>query len=112
MEETAELQKLYLDDAVKGSGLGWNYEKIAHIGKIRYETYLPTMHGSTVTAIDAMRYTPIDPSAFEANKRRQLLIDSDEWWNRKDDRGECGLIFLFFGSLPKKPGHLGEEVLI
>lgn len=74
--------------------LGWNYEKIAHVGKIRYETYLPTMHGSKVTAIDAMRYTPIDPAVFETNKRKQLLIDSDEWWNRKGDRGECGVIIL------------------
>jgi len=41
-----------------------------------------------------MRYTPIDPAVFETNKRKQLLIDSDEWWNRKGDRGECGVIIL------------------
>ena len=70
--------------------LGWNYEKIAHVGKIRYETYLPTMHGSKVTAIYAMRYTPIDPAVFETNKRKQLLIDSDEWWNRKGDSAHTG----------------------
>ncbi|MBP5310529.1 MAG: hypothetical protein J6Z05_08015, partial [Lachnospiraceae bacterium] len=41
-----------------------------------------------------MKYTPIDPAVFELNKRKQLMIDSDEWWNKKDDCGESGTIVL------------------
>lgn len=73
---------------------GWNYEKISHIGKIRYETYFPTIHGSEIESVEAVKYIPIDPSVLEPAKRRQFLIDSEEWWDKKDDSGEGGTIVL------------------
>lgn len=74
--------------------LGWNYEKIPHIGKIRCETFYPTVDGALITSVEAVKYVPIDPSIMEPAKRRQLMIDSDEWWDRKDDTGESGTIVL------------------
>ncbi|NLL75655.1 MAG: hypothetical protein GX235_00160 [Clostridiales bacterium] len=73
---------------------GWNYVKIPHIGKIRYETYLPTVSGALIESTEAVRYIPIDPSTLGPAKRRQFMIDSDQWWDRKDDRGESGTIVL------------------
>lgn len=74
--------------------LGWKYEKIPHIGKIRYETFLPTINGATITSVEAIRYIPFDPSVMEPAKRRQFMIDSEQWWDKKDDRGEEGEIVL------------------
>ena len=81
--------------------MGWNYARIPHIGKIRYETYLPTVNGATITSAEAIRYIPIDPSVLEPAKRRQFMIDSEEWWDRKEDRGEHGEIVL--SPLDKDP---------
>ena len=74
--------------------LGWKYDKLSHIGKIRYETYVPQIDGATITSVEAIKYTPVDPSLFTVSKRRQLMIDSDEWWDRRDDMGESGTIVL------------------
>lgn len=82
----------------KLSTYGWNLEKIPHIGRIRYETFLPCIHGSEITSIEAIKCMPFDPSVLPAGKRRQLLIDSEEWWDRKDDRGESGTIVLRVGE--------------
>ena len=83
---------LAADIVVNGKlyNLGWKYEKIPHIGKIRIETFLPTVNGGTITSIEAIRYIPFAPSVMEPAKRRQFMIDSEQWWDRKDDRGEAG----------------------
>ena len=86
----------------KLSTYGWKCEKIRHIGRIRYETFYPCIHGSELTSTEAIKCMPFDPSVLSPAKRRQLLIDSDEWWDKKDDDGEGGIIVL-------KPG---EEDLI
>ena len=74
--------------------LGWDYEKIPHIGKIRCETFYPSIDGASITSVEAVKYVPFDPSVMEPAKRRQLMIDSDEWWDRKDDSGEGGTVVL------------------
>ncbi len=74
--------------------MGWDYEKIPHIGKIRCETFYPSVDGASITSVVAVKYVPIDPSVMEPVKRRQLMIDSDAWWDRKDDSGEAGTIVL------------------
>lgn len=78
----------------KLSSFGWNYEKIPHIGKIRCETFFPSVNGATVTSVEAIKYIPIDPSVMKPSERRQFMIDSEKWWDRKNDRGESGIIIL------------------
>lgn len=74
--------------------MGWRYEKIPLVGKIRYETFLPTKPGALLTSSEAIRYVPIDPSLMEPAQRRQFMIDSEGWWDRVDDKGESGTIVL------------------
>ncbi len=76
------------------SSFGWNYEKIPHIGKIRRETFFPSVNGASVTSVEAIKYIPIDPSVMKPSERRQFMIDSEKWWDRKNDRGESGIIVL------------------
>ena len=73
---------------------GWNYERLPHIGRIRYQTFFPTKHGSELTSVEAVRCMPVDPGTMPPAKRRQMLIDSDEWWDRKDAGSECGVVVL------------------
>lgn len=74
--------------------LGWRYEKIPHIGKVRMETFFPSLSGETITSIEAIKCIPIDPSVMKPAQRRQFMIDSEEWWGKKEDRGEDGTIVL------------------
>ncbi len=74
--------------------MGFNYEKIPHIGKIRCETFYPAVDGALITSVEAVKYVPIDPSVMDPAKRRQLMIDSDIWWDRKGDTGKTGAIVL------------------
>lgn len=73
---------------------GWAQEKIPHIGTIRYQTYFPTVNGEDIESFEAVKYVPIDPSTYPPTKRRQFMIDSDQWWDKQYDRGECGTIVL------------------
>ena len=74
--------------------LGWNYEKLPHIGRIRYETFVPQKHGSQITSTEAVRCMPFDPGTMTPGKRRQMLIDSDEWWDKKEAGAEAGEVVL------------------
>lgn len=78
----------------KLTNLGWQYEKLPHIGRIRTETFFPTVSGLALTSVLAIKYVPIDPSVLKPTQRRQFMIDSEEWWDRKNDRGELGTIVL------------------
>ncbi len=73
---------------------GWNYDKLPHIGKIRYETFVPQKHGSQITSTEAIRYMPFDPGTMTPGKRRQMLVDSDEWWDKKNADAEAGEVVL------------------
>ena len=38
--------------------------------------------------------TPLDPSTLSDAQRRNLLLDSDEWWDRPNARTEDGVLIL------------------
>ena len=63
--------------------MGWNYEKLSNIGKIRYETFIPTVKGYDISSIEAIKCVPFDPSIMSPGKRRQFMIDSDTYWDKK-----------------------------
>ncbi len=86
---------------------GWNFEKLPHIGRIRFNTYYPTKHGAELTAEEALRCMPVETNSMTPGKRRQMLIDSDQWWDRKDAGSECGVVVL--SPLDKDPDDLTYE---
>lgn len=74
--------------------LGWNYEKVPQIGIIYHETFFPRTEGSQLTPEEAMAMIPFDPATLPPVARRRYMIDSEQWWDRKDDTGESGVIVL------------------
>jgi predicted metal-dependent peptidase len=87
--------------------LGWNYDKLPHIGKIRYSTFFPSYHGTELTSVEAIKCMPVDPSTYPPAKRRQFLVDSDEWWDRKDVGTSCGTVVL--SPYDDEPDDLDDE---
>ena len=85
--------------------LGWQYDKLPHIGKIFHETFFPAQVGRLLTAQEALCCVPFDPAALEPGVRRNYMIDSESWWDQKKDRGENGVIVL-------SPGDEDPEDLI
>lgn len=78
---------------------GFTEEKLPGIGEIHRKTYYPCVEGRTVTAAEAFKMIPLDPASLNDAQRRNLLLDSDEWWDRTSDRGEKGVVVLS----PKDP---------
>lgn len=76
------------------SQLGWNYDRLPHIGKIYCETFFPKKSGSELTAQEAMACVPFDPAVMSPGVRRNYRIDSEDWWEKELDRGEGGVIVL------------------
>lgn len=74
--------------------LGWKYDKLPHIGKIFHETFFPTKEGRLLTAQEALNCVPFDPATMKPGVRRNYMLDSEEWWDKKEDRGENGVIVL------------------
>ena len=74
--------------------LGWDYEKIPQVGIIYRETFFPRTEGSQLTPEEAMAMIPFDPATLPPAARRRYMIDSEQWWDRKDDTGESGVIVL------------------
>ena len=74
--------------------LGWDYEKIPQVGIIYHETFYPRTEGSQLTPEEAMAMIPFDPATLPPAARRRYMIDSEQWWDRKDDTGENGVIVL------------------
>ena len=73
---------------------GFTDEKLPGIGEIRRETFLPKLEGRGLTPYEAFRMTPLDPSTLREPQRRNLLLDSDEWWDRPRARVEDGVLIL------------------
>lgn len=96
--------------------LGWAQEKLPHIGNIYTETFFPKIEGRELTAQEALRAVPFDPANLKAAARRKYMIDSEEWWERKNDRGENGVIVLQPGEdepvLRSKIGACAPERLL
>lgn len=74
--------------------LGWQYDNLPHIGRIFYETFFPAQAGRSLTAQEALACVPFDPATMKPSVRRNYMIDSESWWDRKTDRGENGVIVL------------------
>lgn len=73
---------------------GFTEEKLPGIGEIRHETFYPKVEGCALTPYEAFRMTPLDPSALCEPQRRNLLLDSDEWWDRPLARAADGVLIL------------------
>lgn len=73
---------------------GFAEEKLPGIGVIHHETFFPKIEGREVDALKAMSMIPFDPARLPDAKRRSYLLDSDDWWDRPEDRGESGTIIL------------------
>lgn len=74
--------------------LGWNYDKLPHIGKIYHETFFPAKEGRSMTSQEALLCIPFDPALMKPEIRRNYMIDSEIWWDRTEDCGESGEIIL------------------
>lgn len=75
--------------------MGYSYNKLNGIGKIYYETYFPyRYYGADVTPEEAFKLIPFDPATLPPAKRRQYMIDSEEYWDKTDDLGDDGIIIL------------------
>ena len=73
---------------------GWYDEKLGHIGTVYHETFFPTCEGRALAVMEAFKGVPFDPSTMPEAKRRNYMIDSDLWWDRKYDSGESGEVVL------------------
>ena len=73
---------------------GFAEEKLPGIGEIHHETFFPRVEGREVDVYQAMKMTPFDPAGLSESKRRSYLLDSDEWWDKPNDRGENGIVVL------------------
>ena len=74
--------------------LGLEYASLPGVGKIFTQTFYPCCEGAEIDAYEAFEGIPFDPSTMTKGKRRTYMIDTDLMWDRKDDRGECGIIVL------------------
>ena len=84
-------------DIVANSNLnlmGWMYNTLPKIGRIYTQTFYPVYEGNTLTCEEALSCVPFDPATLEPGKKRRYMIDSDEWWDQKNARGECGVVVL------------------
>lgn len=84
-------------DIVANSNLeffGWKYDKLPHIGKIYHETFFQEKEGRFLSAQEALKCVPFDPAVMKPEIRRNYMIDSESWWDRKTDSGENGDIVL------------------
>lgn len=81
---------------------GWEFESLSHIGTIYRKTFYPSEEGNTLTPEEAMKMVPFDP----ARERKRYIIDSDAWWDKKEDREENGVIILSPGE--EDPFDMGE----
>jgi len=65
--------------------LGWKYGELKGIGKIRAVTIFPEKIGKDITSVEAVKCVPIDPSTMDKYDKRTFMIDSDEWWEKRDE---------------------------
>ena len=73
---------------------GWKYDKLPYIGKIYHETFFPEEEGRNMTAQEALPCIPFDPALMKPSIRRNYMIDSEMWWDKKSDFGQNGEIVL------------------
>lgn len=90
---------------------GFTEDKLPGIGEIRHETFYPKVEGCTLTPYEAFRMTPFDPSTLNDARRRNLLVDSDAWWDRPEARAESGVLVLSPAD-PDPDGLIPSEHII
>ena len=73
---------------------GFTDDKLPGIGEIHHETLYPKVEGCELTPYEAFQMTPLDPSTLSEPQRRNLLLDSDEWWDRPNARTGDGVLIL------------------
>lgn len=88
--------------------LGWKYDKLPHIGRIFYETFFPAKEGRSMTSQEALKCVPFDPATMAPAVRRNYMIDSEEWWDQKEDCGERGIVVLSPDDEDPEDLYLGE----
>lgn len=85
---------------------GFTEERYAHLGyiyrKVPSEDYDP----AEMTPEEIFDDLPYSLCVFDDNIRDKFLLDSDLWWNQKDDTGESGEIII---DLPELDGMLREK---
>ena len=74
--------------------LGYMEDQLPGVGKLYHATFYPVIEGKCLTAEEAFRCIPFDPDALKDRKMVRYLIDSETWWDRKQDRGESGVLLL------------------
>jgi predicted metal-dependent peptidase len=87
--------------------LGWQYDRLSGIGRIYCYTFFPSRSGCDLSAYEALSGVPFDPALLPESKRRSYLIDSEQAWEDKADRGESGTIVLSPGD--PEPPDLDDE---
>lgn len=66
--------------------MGYKFNKLSGIGNIYYETFFPNRYyGTEITPEEAFAQIPFDPANLPLAKRRQYMIDSDEYWDKNND---------------------------
>ena len=74
--------------------LGLAAESIPLLGKIYAETFFPRQDGATLTVEEAFDMVPFDPARLKKGQRDRYIIDDESRWDKKQDRGEIGIIVL------------------
>ena len=74
--------------------LGLGAERIPGVGTIYSETFFPRVEGRLLTAQEAMQRVPFDPADLSPGRRRNYMIDAEDWWDRREDRGAGGTVVL------------------
>ena len=75
----------------KGDRFHFACNIVVNSSLIRYDF---TDEGCELTPYEAFQMTPLDPSTLSDAQRRNLLLDSDEWWDRPNARTEDGVLIL------------------
>ena len=74
--------------------LGFTQDYLPKVGRIYRETFFPQIHGSVLTAMEALHGVPFDPALLSPSERRNYRIDSDFLWDRKQEREGKGVVIL------------------
>ena len=84
---------------------GFTEERYAHLGNVYRGTHSDRNYG-LATPEYILSGLPYSLYCFDEQTRSKFLIDSDSWWNEKNDNGNFGEIII---DLPEIDGMLREK---
>lgn len=90
---------------------GFAENSFSHIGTIYSKTFFPSVRGSSLTPEEAIKYVPFDPARYSKTQKK-YVIDSDQWWDKRNDQGENGVILLCPDDNEDDPEGTGEKYRI